>query len=84
MTARRNELSDGLYDRERNILALWDNGFSKQQIVAEGYPKKLVNNVLGSYVSGDETRHFFRDACEGSRALCARILEIHPHARAAQ
>lgn len=66
----------GLSDRERRIMAGWDNGMSTQQIArAEKAKVGNIRRVINTYAEGDETRAFHAATAQASRELAAAISQ---------
>lgn len=79
MTGARNPIAtSSLFRSEAEVLARFDGGQSKAQILAEtGYCRRVVDQAI-SYTSETSTAAMYEDCRRGSRALIAAISREFP------
>lgn len=70
----------GLFASEEEIMALWDNGKSRDEIVQlTGKSRSYVESIIGRYNITERTfRAEERMVIEGSKMLLAAIARHHP------
>lgn len=74
----RPDQHDALLPREREVLALWDDGWAIAQIAAElGLARKTVKDITIAF--DDRPDDHEAKMRSGSEELRARILQFHPH-----
>jgi hypothetical protein len=65
---------DGLTRREREVLRLWDEGHSLEQIAElTGTPRDKTGDIVSALTEGNETRRHLAGMAQGSAALLAAM-----------
>lgn len=70
--------SDGMSRMEREVMALWDSGCSKREIVRRGYKEHYVQTVVGWFAGVEDGKSFAADCKAGTAMLAQRLIELHP------
>lgn len=71
--------SDSLGPNEREVLRLWDAGYSMQRISDFGFKPKFVNRTVSMFVADDDDRIYRKDAQLGSAKLADAIAVLGGH-----